>query len=58
MENIKALSTAQTNVEGLPLQKGGDTVKENTEEEAGLGDISRRVNLIMPSVAQIIMGNL
>lgn len=42
MENIKALGTAQTDVEALPLKKGGDMVKENTEEEAGLGDISRR----------------
>lgn len=49
MENIKALSialcglrTAQQNVEALPLKKGGDMVKKNTKEEAGLGDISRR----------------
>ena len=36
------LCTAQPNVKVLPLKKGGDMDKENTEEAAGLGDISRR----------------
>lgn len=49
MENIKdfsielcVLGTAQPNVEVLPVKKGGDMVKDNTKEESGLGDISRR----------------